>query len=119
MLIVVCGSRKFDNPLTVTAEIVKRMQQLQPEDEVHHGDAPGTDRIADHALKAAGRVSVPHPANWAVYGSRAGIVRNKELLDIPPGLVIAFWNGHSKGTRHMIDQARKRFIPLELHTYSR
>ena len=31
-------------------------------------------------------------------------------------LCIAFWDGHSRGTQHMVDMAEKYDIPIELYT---
>jgi len=45
-----------------------------------------------------------YPANWDLYGNSAGYRRNEEMARIATHLV-AFWDGKSKGTRHMIDLA--------------
>jgi hypothetical protein len=36
------------------------------------------------------------------------------MLDQNPGLVIAFWDGKSRGTAHTIGEARRRGIPVEV-----
>ena len=55
------------------------------------------------------KVSVFKP-DWEKYGRGAGPVRNKEMykyaLEDEP-MVIAFWDGESKGTKSMIDIATK------------
>lgn len=42
------------------------------------------------------------PANWDLYGKRAGFMRNIEMADVGTHL-LAFWADKSKGTGHMID----------------
>jgi hypothetical protein len=54
------------------------------------------------------------PADWERYKRRAGIIRNLEMLDQEPDLVIAFWDGKSRGTAHTIGEARRRGIPVEV-----
>jgi hypothetical protein len=41
------------------------------------------------------------PANWGKHGNSAGFVRNKQMGDFADGL-LAFWDGQSRGTDHMI-----------------
>lgn len=49
-------------------------------------------------------------ANWELYGRSAGFRRNIQMLEQEPDLVIAFWDGESKGTMHTVEEARKRNI---------
>ncbi len=36
------------------------------------------------------------------------------MLDQEPDLVLAWWDGRSPGTRHMIETAAQRGIPVEV-----
>lgn len=50
--------------------------------------------------------------NWDGLGKRAGYVRNVEMAKFAiennsVGVLIAFWDGKSKGTKRMIEQAAK------------
>jgi hypothetical protein len=54
------------------------------------------------------------PADWNKHGKRAGFIRNIEMLDMlnpVEDIVIAFWDGESRGTMHTVDNARERGIP--------
>ena len=55
-------------------------------------------------------------AEWARYGSKAGPIRNRKMLDLNPGLVLAFHSSivTSKGTRDTLAEAQRRLIPTEL-----
>ena len=60
-----------------------------------------------------------YPADWTRYGYAAGPIRNQQMLDEGrPSLVLAFHNDfeHSKGTKDMIDKARKANIPAILYS---
>lgn len=43
---------------------------------------------------------------WDILGSKAGMIRNEVVLSLSTH-VIAFWDGSSPGTRHMIIKAKK------------
>ena len=46
------------------------------------------------------------PAKWGQYGKRAGYLRNEEMANYATHC-ICFWDGESKGTKHMIDIAER------------
>lgn len=52
---------------------------------------------------------------WNKHGKKAGILRNLEMLDLSPDLVVAFWDGQSKGTEHVIVTALSRDLDLILY----
>lgn len=54
------------------------------------------------------------PADWKKEGRAAGFKRNILMLELGPDIVIAFWDWRSSGTRHTIDEAKKRGIPTEI-----
>jgi len=45
--------------------------------------------------------------DYAKYGKSAPLIRNKEIVD-KSDLIIAFWNGESKGTKYSIDYAKTK-----------
>lgn len=78
-----------------------------------HGDAGGADRLLSGALVAAGLVLEENvrarPADWSK-GRGAGYARNAEMVSEIRGLggmVLACWDGESRGTKHTIECARK------------
>ncbi len=112
--VLVCGSREFTNPFTVSLAIDQRISQLPVPTHIIHGDAPGADRIAAAAGERHGHNVQAFPADWETHGLRAGILRNLAMLDEKPDLVIAYWNGKNAGTAHTIKEAGKRGIPVEV-----
>jgi len=81
---------------------------------VIHGGASGADTMAGDAALLLGCPVVVFLPDWEKYGKRAGFVRNDEMLDEGPDLVIAFWNQTSKGTKYTIDKARERGIETKV-----
>lgn len=110
MKVLVCGSRSFDRPLMIR----KRLEQLPRGSEIIHGAARGADTVAACYARALGIPETAYPADWRGKGKRAGFIRNLEMLDQKPDLVIAFWDGKSTGTKHTIDEARKQGIQVEI-----
>lgn len=117
MRVVFSGSRGWGKTNEEILAIYDRMADLPIEATIVHGHAPrGADAIADEAASNRGHEVERHPADWDRLGKRAGITRNVEMLDTNPDLVVCFWDGRSKGTKHMIDAARERGIPVEVIT---
>ena len=50
-------------------------------------------------------------ADWAKHGKAAGPIRNREMAEYADRLV-AFWDGKSRGTKNMIDEAKKRGLDI-------
>lgn len=110
MRVLVCGSRTWMDYWT----IFRRLGELPAEAKIIHGAAKGADSIAESVAQFYGLKVQAYPAAWKTHGKRAGVVRNLQMLDEQPDLVIAFWDGKSRGTQHTIDEARKRGIPVEV-----
>lgn len=108
--VIVCGSRRWhDRPA-----ISERLGELDPGAVIVHGNAQGADRIAADEAGKWGMLVEPHPADWNRHGKRAGLIRNEEMAELGADLCIAFWDGSSTGTAHMIEEARRHGIPVEI-----
>ena len=110
MRVLVCGSRGW----TDYDAILRRLSQIQEGPTIVHGAAGGADTMADRAARTLKLPIERYPADWATYGKRAGFIRNEQMLDTGVGLVIAFWDGQSRGTQHAIESAKRRGIPVEV-----
>jgi len=112
MKILVCGSRGYTNQRQVYA-VLDTMRAEYPDITIISGMARGPDRYA--ALYAAMN-NIPletYLPDWDTYGNRAGIIRNTQMLSVgKPDQVIAFWDGVSRGTKHMMDIARRKNITV-------
>lgn len=53
---------------------------------------------------------------WDKYGRSVAFVRNKLIID-NADIVIAFWDGKSKGTKHSLDYAKKKNKHIKIINY--
>lgn len=101
MKTIIAGSREF-NDYKLLCQICKE----EVITEIISGTARGADQLGE---KYAEENRIPKklfPAEWSKYGKSAGYKRNAEMVKHADAL-IAFWNGESKGTKHMIDLAKQ------------
>jgi hypothetical protein len=120
-LVVCCGSRlqvkgraEFDESILLWDSIYTRLRRLPPQTEVIHGGAQGVDVLCGKAAAVLGLAVTVYPADWETHGKRAGVLRNLQMLDQWPNLVLAWWDGKSKGTLHTITRAQMLKIPVEV-----
>lgn len=77
------------------------------------GDASGADSMAAAVAVDFGVELVRHHADWAKLGKRAGPERNGRIVADCDRLV-AFWDGHSRGTLDAITQAVRAGKPVRI-----
>ena len=109
MRVLVCGSREW----TDRQKVWNELDSIKPE-LIIHGGARGADSLAGLWAAYKGiseRIFLP---DWELYGKSAGVRRNNQMLDTNPDLVLAFWDGESKGTAHTIKEAHKRGIQTKV-----
>ena len=78
------------------------------------GTARGADKYGEEAAKLRNIPVERYPANWDKYGKSAGYKRNEQMAQNAEALV-AIWDGQSKGTKHMIDLAKR--YSLQVYVY--
>lgn len=103
--IIVAGSRTF-NDMDMLERILLPLGDDYEEAAIVSGMARGADRLAYEFCKKYKIKCYEFPANWAS-GIRAGYERNIEMANFSDVLV-AFWDGQSKGTAHMIKAMQNR-----------
>lgn len=108
--ILVTGSR--DWPLSYLIASLMR-EEWEANAVVHHGGARGADTIAGAVARRMGLKEEIHPAQWSTHGRRAGFVRNQEMVELKPDVVLAFQMNNSKGCQHTIDLAKAAGIPVK------
>lgn len=85
--------------------------------EVVCGKARGADSLGELWALENGVPVAEFPADWNSLGKRAGYVRNSQMAEYADAL-LAFWDGQSRGTKHMIDQATAKGLPVQVVHYS-
>jgi hypothetical protein len=114
MRVLICGGRDYTNVKRFWYEIDKISQNLDFDNNqpitIIHGAAKGADSLANDYAEECGWDVEVYPADWGKYGNSAGPIRNQQMLDSKPDLVIAF-PGRS-GTAHMVSIAKKAKIKV-------
>jgi hypothetical protein len=80
------------------------------------GMARGADTLGLHYAEHNDLEILKFHAKWDVYGKRAGYMRNEEMAKNADGL-LAFWDGSSRGTMHMINLARQYKLQVAIYNY--
>ena len=114
MKIIIAGSRNFNdyNLLKTSCDnLLTKFTNI----EIVSGTARGADKLGERYAREKGYDIKEFPANWSL-GKSAGYIRNDEMAQYSD-MLIAFWDGTSKGTKHMIDLANKRGIKVEIVNY--
>ena len=90
-------------PNTIRKNLITRIKIIS-------GMAKGADSLAIRYADEHKLTKILFPANWKAYPRIAGFLRNNDMLSIATHL-IAFWDGKSSGTKHMIDITQEKGIP--------
>lgn len=110
MRVLVCGGRNYQDHERVRA-VLNKLHDEAGISLIIQGGARGADELAFGWARANGVPEDQYDADWEAFGSMAGPMRNKAMLDEgKPDLVIAFPGG--AGTRNMIKQARKAGVEV-------
>ena len=84
------------------------------------GKAKGADTLGEKfALKYGINIKY-FPADWNKYGKSAGYKRNVEMAEYAKednGILVAFWDRKSKGTKHMIETAKHAGLKVFVLNY--
>jgi hypothetical protein len=122
--IIVAGTRYFND-----YELLKKTMDMIIRGEraiIVSGTAKGADKLGEeYALENNLMVHRFFP-DWDTYGKSAGYRRNAEMANNATMAVI-FWDGESKGSKHMIDNARRqnldtyvvKYVTREVEHYDR
>ena len=115
MRILCCGSRGWTDRDLIYWELFHAAEWPDPV-EVIHGGARGADQISGEMATHIGMPVQVFPADWETHGKAAGPIRNREMLDqLEPGdLVLAFWDGRSRGTLDTIHETLSRMFTQQL-----
>jgi len=115
MKIIIAGSRNFNDYNLLKTSCDNLLTQFT-NIEIVSGTARGADKLGERYAREKGYDIKKFPANWDKFGKSAGYIRNDEMAQYAD-MLIAFWDGTSKGTKHMIDLANKRGIKVEIVNY--
>ena len=110
---IIAGGRDFEDYETlkrIAGRVVRRG------DTIISGAARGADQLGETFAERNSLELERYPADWNKYGKGAGHRRNHRMSLEADGL-IAFWDGKSRGTRNMIENAHKARLTIVIQYY--
>lgn len=113
MKVVIAGGRTFKSRRLTHRTLIEYQDSITT---VLCGMAGGAD---EEGYVWARMLDIPvdeYPADWDGEGKKAGYLRNMDMGNDADGL-IAFWDGKSKGTKHMINYMTKLEKPITVFHY--
>ena len=109
MKVAIIGSREIN---------VENIGEFVPENttELVSGGAKGVDTcVREYALRKNIKLTEFLP-DYKRYSKGAPLKRNIEIIEYSD-LVIALWNGKSRGTKYVIEQCKKRGKEVKVYTF--
>ena len=110
MKVAVIGSRGLQ---------VDHLEEYLPEGvtEIVSGGARGIDACARNYALSHGLKLTEFLPEYEKYGRGAPLRRNIAIIEYAD-IVLAFWDGKSRGTKFVIDNCKKRNIPVVVHRFT-
>lgn len=100
MKVIIAGSRHFDD-YDKLKDQCSQILSGRTVDAILCGECSGADVLGKRWAEENGINVESFPADWKRYGKAAGVKRNAEMAK-HADMLIAFWNGQSRGTLSMI-----------------
>lgn len=105
MKYIIAGSRHFNR----YSLLMNSVNHIIGDDEnvvIINGGARGADAMGKRYAREKNYPCITVHADWKAFGKSAGYLRNERMAQMGDYL-IAFWDGESPGTKHMIDLAKQ------------
>lgn len=116
--VIIAGTRDFNNYdlLAAHADKMLSIKKLDHRIVIISGGARGADKLGERYARERGYDLEVYPAKWEEYGKKAGYLRNRQMANNANAL-IAFWDGKSRGTNHMINTAKYLNLQVSVVLY--
>lgn len=118
MKLAIVGSRSFQDMLLLDKILSEAPFNSMGITCIVSGAAAGADNLARQYAKKNKLMLIEFPADWLNKGRYAGYLRNMDIIQTSD-VVLVFWDGVSKGTRHSIDLAQQHKKVLYVVQYLR
>lgn len=112
MKVIIAGCRNF-NDYDLLKVKCEKILQFQRDIEIVSGTSNGADKLGEKYAKERNYKLSLFPANWDKYKKSAGYKRNEDMAKYADAL-IAFWDGNSKGTEHMINLVKSYNLKIRI-----
>ena len=110
MKVVVAGGRDFKDYYLLKETLDNFQQEYGNITEVVSGGARGSDKLGEQYANENNIPIKRFVPDWQGLGKKAGHVRNRQMGDYAKeysGMLVAFWDKQSRGTKGMIEYANK------------
>ena len=116
--VIIAGTRDFSNYelLKKKCDNILSTKRQDSNIVILSGTAKGADRLGERYARERGFLLRRFPADWDKDGNKAGPIRNAKMADNADAL-IAFWDGTSRGTAHMIRMGKERGLVTRVINY--
>jgi hypothetical protein len=118
--IIIAGGRDFNDYNRLKEKVDNLISEKRKTHQIYivSGKARGADSLGEKYANENGLNIMEFPADWDKHGKSAGYKRNLEMAENADAL-IAFWDGESRGTKHMIDIAKEKNLPTRIIKYKK
>jgi len=117
MNLAIVGSRNFNDYENFKKAVFKVLEQwsfkIEDITNIVSGGAPGADTLAEKFAKEYKINTIIYKPNWNLYGKRAGILRNTDIINSSTH-VIAFPSRYGKGTQDSIRKAEINKLTIKI-----
>lgn len=116
--IIIAGGRNFNDYNLLKEKVDNIISNKRKTHQIYivSGKARGADSLGEKYANENGLNIMEFPADWDKHGKSAGYKRNLEMAENADAL-IAFWDGESRGTKHMIDIAKEKNLLTRIIRY--
>ena len=116
--LIIAGGRDFNDYEVVSHQLNRLANgELGPYAvSIVSGMARGADALGARFARENNVKLYEFPADWEQNGKRAGFLRNEEMGRFSDGLLV-FWDGQSRGTKHMIEFMKSLAKPIRIINY--
>ena len=111
MKIIIAGTRTFNDYELLKKICDETFADNLEENEIVSEGAKGADLLGERYAKEKGYKITRFIPDWNQFGKSAGPIRNREMAKYADGL-IAFWDGESRGTKNMIEEAKREGLEV-------
>lgn len=108
MKVIIAGSRTIADMAMLVQAIADSGFEIT---EVVSGGARGVDKLGELWAVQNFTTATVFPADWSSHGKAAGTIRNRQMAEYADAL-IALWDGESRGTKNMIEEAAARGLKV-------
>lgn len=116
MKVIIAGSRNFTDYQKLKKECNQFLLYKKNIEIVSGDHYKGADKLGIQYANEKGFNLIKFPAEWNKFGKTAGPIRNNKMA-IFSDVLIAFWDGKSRGTKNMICLASQKGLKVKVVMY--